>query len=105
MPTRLGRRTLLTTGVAGIALVQFPISIGEAAIWLPKVRCGRPEFQPVFWSGFLSGVASGWVLEALKNYGMIPGAQAATTPSVSNHHVNEDNVLSSQGYNTDNLYS
>lgn len=105
METRLARRAFLTGGAAGVALVQFPINIGEAAIWIPRAYCRRPEIQPVFWPAFLSGVASIWVAEALKNYGLVPGAHAAVTSSVAGHHANEDNMLSNQGYNTDAVYS
>lgn len=105
MTTCLYRRAFISGGVAGIALVQLPIGIGEAALWVPQAVCRHPEAQPIFWSGFLSGVASGWVLEALKNYGLVPGAQAPVTSSVASHHANEGNSLFSLGYNTDPLYS
>jgi hypothetical protein len=91
-------------GTAGIALIQFPINVGEAAIWMPRADCRRPELQPVFWGAFLSGIASSWVSDALKNYGLVPGAQAAVTSSVTNHHADESNTLSNQGYNTDTVY-
>src|SRR5438876_12289189 len=99
MSGQIARRRLIIGGAAGALLSSMPSGIGEAAMWIiPKADCRR-KAQLVFFPAFFAGLASGYLLEILKNHGLIPGAQASTlSQSVQAHHGQEYADLSNQGY-------
>jgi hypothetical protein len=58
------------------------------------------------WAGRVAaGVAAGWLLEALKSWGLTPQAHAATIATVQDDHRQNVTVLQQQGYNVQNIYS
>jgi hypothetical protein len=52
-----------------------------------------------------AGVASGWMVEALKNWGLVPGAKRDTAAAVQNDHLQKSADLQRQGYTVQALYA
>jgi hypothetical protein len=104
---RITRRAAVAAGAAGMAVA----GAGRAAavvVFSPQPPLCRTIVRPIFWQGvfatLLGGIAAGWFIEVLKNYGFIPGSQAAVIASVDQHHTAEQATINSQGFDVDPIY-
>jgi hypothetical protein len=101
---RFQRRALISGGAAAL-LMSVPARMGEASVRFPLFLCEHKEVQPAFLGAFAAGLASGWMLEVLKNYGLIPGAQWGISSAVAQEHSREVSSKADQGFNVQPVYS
>lgn len=76
---------------------------GSASIIGIAAASGRAEAWSPWWTAFSAGVASGWLVEALKSWGYVPGGSAPTT--VQTPHAKETDQAQRQGYSVRPMYS
>jgi hypothetical protein len=77
---------IITTGISTRASAQF---LPWALTWAGKISVG---------------VASGWLVEALKNWGLVPGAKASNASLTYDFHEEDENKKRHEGYNVQLLY-
>jgi hypothetical protein len=78
--------------IVGASSLIATMGIGSRAI----------AFTP-WWTAFSAATAAGWLVEALKNWGLVPEAKAST--SVQGAHGREAAPLLQQGYSVRPMYS
>jgi hypothetical protein len=84
---------------------MMPVGIARAHIWVPKIDV-RQNIEPAqWWMAFSAAAAAAWLVEAFKNYGLIPGAHAAVSPTVAEKHQEETQTQISQGYALNQRYT
>jgi hypothetical protein len=80
--------------------------VGAASVIITTGISSRASAFIVPWAGQIAGgVAAGWLVEALKSWGLVPEARASTAPTVYNDHRQNVVVLQQQGYSVRPLYS
>jgi hypothetical protein len=91
MPFLMTRRQAIVGGTS--VIVTTGISSRASAFVVP-------------WAGRIAvGVASGWLVEAIKNWGLVPEVRTNTAPVVQNDHQQNVVVLQQQGYSVRPIYS
>lgn len=103
MRNKLDRRSILIAAgtTASSALVQPALALG--LIPASTQRPIRPA-QDVFWSQVIAAVVGGWLVEALRNYGLVPGGEFGAQSGVQNAHAKAVDEYSSSGYDITNVY-
>jgi len=81
--------------IAGVASVIVTAGVGSPARGFILSWAGRVA----------AGVAAGWLLEALKSWGLTPRSSAATIAAVENDHAEKVTVLRRGGYEVEPIYS
>jgi len=76
---------IITTGISSRAS-----ALGSIVPWASQIAVG---------------VASSWLVEAMKSWGLVPGATANTAQAVNNDHRNNVSALRDEGYNVRLMYS
>jgi hypothetical protein len=79
------------------------IIAGGACLILPPAFSGRAEAIGPWMAAFTAGVASNWVVEALKNWGLVPGARTST--AVNQDHAREATRLREHGFDVRSKFS
>jgi hypothetical protein len=81
------------------------VLVGGASVIATTAGISTPAnaFLPRWIFSFTVGVAAGWMLEALKHWGLVPGSRAPT--SVTAAHEREVAPLARQGYSVSPMYS
>jgi hypothetical protein len=77
--------------------------VGAASIAVTTGIGGQARAFAPWWTAFSAAVAAGWLVEALKNWGMVPEAKAIT--SVQGDHGRAVTPLQQQGYSVRPMYS
>ena len=77
--------------------------IGAASVVATTGFSGRATAFAPWWTAFSAAAAAGWLVEALKNWGLVPEAKAST--SVHGSHAQVVTPLQQQGYSVQPLYS
>lgn len=107
MQLLVSRRSILLGGSAGalIGSISNPVS---AAFLAPRLKL-EPLVSNILFQGIFAriavGVASGWLVEVMKNYGLVPGVSNGVNPAVSDAHWHERSAFEDSGYNVDDLYT
>ncbi len=78
-------------------VVGTAVLVGTSALSRPATA-----FWP-WWTAFSAAVAAGWLVEAIKNWGLVPETRLNT--SVQESHVAETTPLKQQGYSVQPKYS
>src|SRR5262245_26413622 len=90
--------------ISGVATRRQAI-VGAASLVL-TAGLGRPASAFAPWAGTIAvGVATGWLLEALKGWGLVPEAKASTAPAVYQDHRQSVVVMQQGGYSVRQIYS
>jgi hypothetical protein len=88
------------------AVTRRQAVVGAASLILTAGLGSPASAFIVPWAGAIAvGVASGWLVEALKNWGLVPEAKASTVPEVYNDHRQNVIVMQQEGYNVRQIYS
>jgi hypothetical protein len=95
MNTKMQAMSTRRQAIAGVASVIVTAGIGSPARAFILAWAGRVA----------AGVAAGWLLEALKSWGLTPHARAATVAPVQDDHQRNVFILQQQGYSVQPTYS
>src|SRR5437879_612090 len=90
-----------TSTLTGISTRRYALT-GAGSVILATTISPRAIAMWPWFAAFSAAVAAGWLVEAIKNWGLVP--QSRTSTPVAGMHAREVAPLEQQGYSVKPLY-